>query len=275
MPPERAPRSTRRRVLRAGALACLGAGSGLAGCVISTEPYTETVELAFSPGDAASLTVETNGAVTLATGDGGTVTGSATKESRSGEGALDGTSVTGTRDDGTFRVVSAVPAGENVTVDLDLSVPADLPVERVRARNGDVDITGVAGDGTYWTTNGDVDVDGVGGFVTLRTENGDVTARDVSGLDGVRSTNGDVDVDVLALRGDVTCRSTNGDVAAAVPEDMDVDVDLSTVNGRATAEDVPVTVERSGSRRLAGTLGDGGPTLTLRSTNGDVTLESL
>jgi hypothetical protein len=79
---------SRRGVLRAGA-GLVGA-VGLAGCVIAAEPYTETVERSFDPGDAEELAVRTDsGDVTLSAGDGDAVSGTVRKESRSGEDALD------------------------------------------------------------------------------------------------------------------------------------------------------------------------------------------
>ncbi|WP_436930196.1 DUF4097 family beta strand repeat-containing protein [Halosimplex halobium] len=268
---------SRRGFLHAGA-GLVGA-VGLAGCVIAAEPYTETAERSFDPGDAEALAVRTDsGDVTLSTGDGDAVTGTVRKESRSGEGALDEVTVEGRVADG--RLVVATERSNpnaNVTVSLDLSVPEGLAVAEARTSNGDVDADGVAGDGTYRSENGDVTVTGVDGFVTVRSTNGDVDASDVDGLDGAATTNGDVRVDVPALRGDATCRSTNGDVTAAVADDLSATVTLATSNGDAATESVSLRVDSSGDRRIEGRLGDGDPehALELRSTNGDVTLTGL
>ena len=53
MPSPADTQTTRRRLLRAGAGAACALG--LAGCVISAEPYTETVDRSFDPGDADDL----------------------------------------------------------------------------------------------------------------------------------------------------------------------------------------------------------------------------
>ncbi|WP_415379054.1 DUF4097 family beta strand repeat-containing protein [Halosimplex sp. TS25] len=281
-PPTQRP--SRRRFLRAGG--GLAAAFGLAGCVISMEPYTETVDRSFDSGDAEELVVQTDsGDVSLTASDGDAVSGTIRKESRSGEDALDRVTVEGRVEDGTLTIAPQRPNPRvNVTVSLDLAIPEGLPVAEVASENGDVSADGVTGDGTYRSSNGDVDVESVDGFVAVESTNGDVSASEVGGLDGAQTSNGDVTVDVPALRGDVTCRSSNGDVTAAVPEDLRAAVSLRTSNGDAEVSGVSLTVDESTERRIEGRLdgsGDGGDdgsaehTLELRSTNGDVTLLRL
>lgn len=281
MPSRDRTRSSRRALLRAGS--GVAAAFGLTGCLVFAEPYSETAERTFDPGAAAELVVRTDsGDVALTAGDVDVVEATVEKESRSGEDALDAVTVDGTVEDDTLTVE---PVWDNesldVTVSLELTVPADLAVAEARSSNGDVSATGVTGDGTYETTNGDVELEAVDGYVSLESTNGDVRASGGTGLDGAGTTNGDVSVDVPGLRSDVTCRSNNGDVTAAVPEDLDARVELRTSNGDASVSDVSITVDTSRERRIEGTVGGGEGdgasehTLELRSTNGDVTLLGL
>jgi len=274
-PGDPAADQSRRRFLRGG-VALVGA-AGLAGCVISAEPYTERVERSFDPGDADELVVRTDsGDVTLSAGDGEAVTGTVRKASRSGEDALDEVTVEGAVEDGRLTVAPQWPDSEkNVTVDLDLSVPDGLAVVEASSSNGDIEAEGVAGDGTYSSTNGDVDVSGVDGFVTVESTNGDIDASGVTGLDGADTTLGDVTVEVPAMRGDVVCESTNGDVSVAVADDLSAAVSLETTNGDAAVDGVSMTVESSEDDEIEGTLGEGSHALAVSSTNGDVTLTSL
>jgi DUF4097 and DUF4098 domain-containing protein YvlB len=119
-------------------------------------------------------------------------------------------------------------------------------------------------------------VEGLDGSVDLRSTNGDVSATG-GGVDGAQTTNGDVDVELHAMTADAVCRSTNGDVTVAVPGDLSAALRLVTSHGDADIEGVTATVDSSGERRIEGRLGEGEPehTLTLRSTNGDVTLRGL
>jgi len=274
-PRDSSPDPSRRRFLRAGA-GLVGA-VGLAGCVLSAEPYTESGERSFDPSGADELAVRTDsGDVTLSPGDGEVVSGTVHKASSSGEDALDEVTVEETVEDGRLTVAPQRPnSRENVTVDLDLSVPEGLAVVEASSSNGDITAEGVAGDGTYSSTNGDVAVTGVDGFVTVESTNGDIEASDVGGLERADTTLGDVTVDVPAIRSDVTVESTNGDVTVAVADDLSATVTLETTNGDAGVEGVSMTVESSDDNEIRGTLGAGEHALTVGSTNGDVTLQGL
>lgn len=271
------PAPTRRSVLRSGGTLALAAG--LAGCVLSTEPYARTEERSFDPGSASSLVVTTgDGDVTLSPGDGSAVSGTVRTESRSGRDALSAVSVEGTVDDGTLRIEPAYPDRDvDVSVHLDLSVPEGLAVERAATTDGDVAVTDLPGDVTCATENGDATAEGVDGFVTVRTTNGDATARETAGVDGAATTNGDVTAEVRAVRGDVALENVNGDVTAAVAPDLGAAVELETVNGEADVLGLDPTTTDAGERRISGRLGGSDPahTLSLATTNGDVTLRSL
>jgi hypothetical protein len=270
------PELTRRRFVGWGT-ALLGS-VGLAGCSfpVDSRTITRSSDRTFDPGAATAFTLDNhNGDVTLDGGDGSAVSGEVTKRSTAGEKALDRVTVTETVSDGTLAVATESEGSHNVSVDFDLSVPDSLAVTAVTSDNGDVDVTGVTGDGTYETTNGDVTVADVDGSVTAVSKNGDAEVTDPARLGGARSTNGDVEADAPALDGDTRCATTNGDVTVAVPDDLDATVDLRTENGDAEIDGATVTVEQSGDRRIRGRLGEGGPLLELRSTNGDVTLTDL
>ncbi|WP_135365954.1 DUF4097 family beta strand repeat-containing protein [Halosimplex halophilum] len=266
---------SRRAFLRAGG-GLVGA-VGLAGCVLSVSPYSETVERSFDPEDARKLVVRNeSGDVTLSAGDGDTLSGTVRKESSSGEDALDDVTVEASFEADRVIVAPRIPEGAAVTVDLDLAVPSGLTVLEVTTDNGDVSVTDLPCEGRLRTENGDVDVEGIDGSADLRSTNGDVSATG-GGVGGAQTTNGDIDIEIHAMTADAVCRSTNGDVAVAVPEDLSAALRLVTSNGDADIDGVPATVDSSGERRIEGRLGEGEPehTLTLRSTNGDVTLRGL
>ena len=88
------------------------------------------------------------------------------------------------------------------------------------------------------------------------------------------TTNGDVNVKLshVPARG-ASYHSTNGDVTVTLPADASADIDASTTNGRITT-DFSVAVRGSMSRRsLRGTIGHGGPKLSIETTNGDVRIQ--
>jgi len=156
--------------------------------------------------------------------------------------------------------------------------------------NGDVRVTRAGGDVRASTGNGDVEVRGAGGAVRASTGNGPVTVADagrgvtassgngritVATSEGpvkASTGNGAIDVRMASLRGaeDMEFSSGNGRVTVRLPADFEGRLDLGTGHGDAYS-DFPVTVQgRLQRSRLQGTIGSGGPTVRLRSGNGDV-----
>lgn len=252
----------------------------LAGCL--DELGRTTVSESFSDSHAVSgeTTVaisNRNGPVTVreATGDEVTVSG----EKRAGsQGGLDSISVDVTEGE---RFVVDVRFGtgsdfSNRSVDLTVEVPDGVAVDRANTANGDVTATGVRGDLHAATSNGDVAVTDVSGVVRAESANGAVTVRNATGLAGARTTNGNVDVDLLAMRGDVECRSSNGNVTVRVGPDVSAAIRLSTNSGDADVRDLPYTASTERREYVVGSLRGGeAPLLSLGTNNGDVTLRPV
>jgi DUF4097 and DUF4098 domain-containing protein YvlB len=92
----------------------------------------------------------------------------------------------------------------------------------------------------------------------------------------VDTSNGRVDVELLAMDQDVTCRNSNGPVTVRAGPDVAVAFVLETSNGDTSVEELDHTTTRSDGDRLEGQLRGGtDPTLTLESSNGDVTLRPV
>jgi DUF4097 and DUF4098 domain-containing protein YvlB len=124
------------------------------------------------------------------------------------------------------------------------------------------------------THNGGIAVEGVRGRIDLEALNGGVSIRDVQGDLRGGTTNGGV---TLVLDGDrwvgqgVDLETTNGGITIVFPERYNARLETGTVNGGLNV-DFPITVQGMVGRRLSTTLGSGGPTIRVRTTNGGVTL---
>ncbi|MHB9288469.1 DUF4097 family beta strand repeat-containing protein [Halobacteriales archaeon Cl-PHB] len=264
-----------RRALLAGAGSL--ASASLAGCFgdLLLDPVTETRSDSFDVTDETVLSVSNrNGDVTVQQTDDDRLTYSADVRASS-ESGLDSIAievVTGDR----FVVQVDFEGGsafENRSVDLTVDVPAGVTVQSATSANGDVVVEDVAGHLDAVTSNGDVEVTGVQGIVNAESANGDVTVEDTMSLSLARTTNGEVDAELLEIHGDVTCTSENGDVTVRVGDEVAAGIVLRTNNGEATVEDLEYTADTERRRRIEGQLrGKLEPVLTLRSSNGDVTL---
>jgi hypothetical protein len=123
------------------------------------------------------------------------------------------------------------------------------------------------------TLNGSVSAVGLASDVDARTLNGSVRVE-TTGMAEARTINGSVDVVLgrVDWQGTLTYSTTNGTVSVTLPPSANVAVRASTVTG-SIETDFPLTVSgRFGARSIEGTIGSGGRTLELRTTNGDIEL---
>jgi len=157
-------------------------------------------------------------------------------------------------------------------VSYEIKVPEGLELEKIKTVNGNVDISGPVTDVRATTTNGDISISEASGQLICSTTNGNVNAEDVSGEISARSTNGSIHLDIDSLSDEITARTTNGGISLTIDsKDIDADVEASTTNGRVTI-DFPVTIQsgRISKRRLDGRIGNGGPLISLKTTNGPI-----
>ncbi len=125
------------------------------------------------------------------------------------------------------------------------------------------------------STNGSIAVSGLTSEVDAATTNGDVNVRTSGGIVNANTTNGSVTASLGSLSGDAPMRftTTNGSVTVYAPPSLSADLEMSTTNGGLSTE-FPLTVSgRFMQRSVRGTLGNGGRSLIVRSTNGDVSLK--
>ncbi len=141
-------------------------------------------------------------------------------------------------------------------VSYEISVPHDTGL-RIETLNGGIDVDAVRGDIRFQATNGGVRLTQVAGDVRGHTTNGGLHVE----LDGRRWDGAGLDVE-----------TTNGGVRLIVPQDYSAQLVTGTVNGGINI-DFPVTVRGRIGRRLETTLGDGGPTVRVVTTNGGVRIE--
>ncbi|WP_254823772.1 DUF4097 family beta strand repeat-containing protein [Haloglomus halophilum] len=270
--------STRRAFLATGAVATTAA---LAGCAFGTgaleiERSTNVYSI---PADTAIDISNTNGDIIVEPlPEGDDVEVAIVKRTRGNRDRFDRVSVVSAVEDGTLELETdyegALSSGR-VSVDLTVRVPEGHPLVGAGTGNGDVTVSGVAGDATLRSANGDVTADDIDGAPELETANGDVEATGTTGLAGARSANGDVAVELFTLFEALTCSSGNGDVDVGVPSYLPADVELSVGNGDITVEGVDLQNRSGSGNRITGRLVGGGHELTCESGNGDVRLYGL
>ena len=152
---------------------------------------------------------------------------------------------------------------------------------RNNTRNNDVQVT--------WTVRVPQGVKFVG-----RTVNGEVVARRLTAEVEAHSVNGDITVETTSFasattvngsidakvgstdwKDDAEFETVNGGITVDLPATASMEVDASTVNG-SMSTDFPLTIRgKWGPRRMSGTIGQGGRTLSLSTVNGSMSLRRI
>ncbi len=123
------------------------------------------------------------------------------------------------------------------------------------------------------TVNGEMSAEGLGADVAASTVNGSVRVT-TRGLAEASTVNGSVYVEMgrADWTDELEFRTVNGTVTLILPAQLNTEVRASTVNGDLVS-DYPLTVMgRFGPRRMRGTIGQGGRSLSLSTVNGEIRL---
>ncbi len=172
-------------------------------------------------------------------------------------------------------------ASPGYTVDLNVYIPdsAILGTVRLTTTNGDVKASGLnASFTTLTTTNGvisasDIDTDSL----TLSSTNGNVEFNCISSCISISATttNGGVTGTLSSLpdTGTYQLTTTNGGVKLTVPKTSSFEVAAKTTNGSISTSGLGLDAQSGKS--LVTTVGRGGASVHLTTTNGSVTLNGV
>jgi DUF4097 and DUF4098 domain-containing protein YvlB len=149
---------------------------------------------------------------------------------------------------------------------------------RMNTHNNDVQVTftvrvpeGVEFHGS--TVNGEVTAESLTADATVTTVNGDIRVA-TRGVARATTVNGSIKAALgeADWSGDLDFNTVNGSIVLDLPGDLSADVTAQTVNG-SIHTDFPLTVKgRFSSKKLSGTIGDGGRDLDLQTVNGNIEL---
>jgi hypothetical protein len=201
---------------------------------------------------------------------------------------------------------------KNITINYEITVPAETTV-MTKSGSGDLIVEGTEGPVDLTTGSGDVKLRDIKADVKLHTGSGDVVADQlvgrldaeagsgdirITGLNGsnarLRTGSGDIEIrDVTAplavqtgsghvtaegaMAGAWELRTGSGDVRLSLPTQANFELDAATSSGSVVV-DHPVTMTVQGNleharKNVRGTVGTGGPLLTIHTGSGDVHIQ--
>lgn len=149
------------------------------------------------------------------------------------------------------------------------------PVE-ISTSNASIEVTDIAGNAILRTSNGGVRADGVRGAFQATTSNGSINARlgDPEPNSPIRlnTSNGSVELSINQLRNNsVSVDTSNSSITLRLPQNLGAQLRASTSHGNVTTDfDVSLRAGRISKNSIDGTIGSGGPTITLDTSNGSI-----
>jgi DUF4097 and DUF4098 domain-containing protein YvlB len=124
--------------------------------------------------------------------------------------------------------------------------------------------------------NSELTADHALGPVTLTTRNRNITLDRIAGDVSVTNSNGTIDLTAApntgGQMGDITLQDRNGQITTIVPEHAGFTLQAGTTNGDIDTEFQLLTGEHGSSRSATGTVGNGGPHLSINTTNANINL---
>jgi len=121
------------------------------------------------------------------------------------------------------------------------------------------------------TVNGGLQIEGAGAGVDAQTVNGRIAVHTSTGPVQATTVNGSIEANMQSLTsGDVRLTTVNGSVSAGLPPHLNATIDAETVNGRVETDFAVKITGKLSTRHLRGTIGNGGPTLMLKTVNGSI-----
>ena len=179
-----------------------------------------------------------------------------------------------------------------------IRVPNRTTLERVETSNGAVRIDGIEGDARVRTSNGSVRAGRLKGALEATTSNAGVELDEVQGAAVVETSNGGIQASLreVAPRQSVKLTTSNGGIELAMGSFKENEIEAATSNGGITLRLPATTAARlkantsnasvssdlevksagePGKNHLEGTIGAGGPPITLTTSNGSIRIHKM
>jgi DUF4097 and DUF4098 domain-containing protein YvlB len=175
---------------------------------------------------------------------------------------------------GLFDVLSERVASFQIQYYLQVPVRTALALE---STNGGIRVRGTRDGLKAETTNGNIELAGVTGTIATESTNGGIEVRNAAGSVAAATTNGGILIELKKLDagGKVSAETTNGSVEVYLPGTVKANLEAETTNGRVSVT-LPVTSKGPmTSKSVRGTMGGGGPDITLATTNGNIEVRRL
>lgn len=253
---------------------------GFCGCIVINDEGSQVKEYFEDEYYADNQTILTvsnvNGEINIISWDEKNISLNATKRSRYGYEDLDKAKIHVTENNN--EIIIEIQHDQPIrsrAVDLEIKIPYNVTIKSATSTNGAISLSDTKGDTILSTTNGHINVENVDGYIKASSTNGGIYTKNTSGIDDISTTNGGISVEVLNIIENIKIQSTNGGITVYINQSLNAEIDIATVNGGISIEGLDISTSESSSKHLKGTIGSGGNTLEIQTTNGGITLFKL
>jgi hypothetical protein len=218
-----------------------------------------------------------NGQIEVNTWDGDTISLNAIKKSTFGQEELDNVEINVIESENQIDIEVRYVGERTSTpsVDMNIKVPTFVYVDTVMTSNGGVQISGIKGDVFATSSNGAVIIKNVDGYVTATTSNGRIDVSGTTGIKGLQSSNLGIKAEVFDFQDNISISTSNGGITVYINPLLNAIVDMSTSNGQISISGISLNVTTDEEKHKVGDLGEGGNTITITTSNGNINLYKL
>jgi hypothetical protein len=144
----------------------------------------------------------------------------------------------------------------------------------VRTSNGPVTLADLGAGATVRTSNGAVEVAG-GGLLDVETSNGRITIRGTGATVRAATSNGDLSFEGTFSDGAQQLETSNNPITVRLPASASFALDARTSNAAVIVEGFSITTSGAATgSTLQGSVGTGGPSITLRTSNAAIVVSA-
>ena len=124
---------------------------------------------------------------------------------------------------------------------------------------------------SFRTENGVVRLENIEGRITVASTNGPIVGHGLSGSVDASTVNGGIEIGLTRVDGDSKIVTVNGPATLIVSPEVNGELEATAVNGGVSTQDgLPLTADARTNKRVSGRLNNGGPRISVQTTNGGV-----
>ena len=234
-----------------------------AGCV-DPDKYTEEFDGMYGTNEDTVLTVKNrNGNIDVTRYSGDQVDLHVDMESQS-QDRLDDMDIVVTEEDGDIDIEAKYSGDRNDPwVHMIIKVPNGVFIERLVTSNGNIAVE-------YDDLEDDVNIASSNGNIAVNIGN------DLKGNLTAETSNGNIKVTIgNDLQANLTAATSNGDIEVYLGPDQNAELMMTTSNGKTRIHDLTVTLSVDEEKVKQGTMGTGGPKISMTSSNGNLDIYEI